>query len=89
MEKKKLTNLKTFINIKNIKKMCLHWIYFTMDLRSPYSFQFIPTGSTSIIKAMKYIGNPYAACNKIYSIMQQLMVRIKKLKSDPKANGQE
>jgi len=50
--------------------------------------QLIPTNSTSILKAMEYIGNPHEICHKIYFIMQKLMERITELKNDPKAPGQ-
>ncbi|KAK2149564.1 hypothetical protein LSH36_446g00009 [Paralvinella palmiformis] len=45
----------------------------------------VPTGGGSLIRAMRTIGNPLRACNRIYYIMCKLLDRIKELKQKPRA----
>ena len=49
-------------------------------------FQLAPTGSDSLLKALRDVGNPHQSLNKLYDMMGRLLERIKELKTGPKAD---
>ncbi|KAM9456489.1 inositol hexakisphosphate and diphosphoinositol-pentakisphosphate kinase 2 [Clarias gariepinus] len=44
-----------------------------------------PTTSTSLVKSMQMIKNPVKTCDKVYSLIQNLMLQIRQRMEDPKS----
>ncbi|XP_063066203.1 inositol hexakisphosphate and diphosphoinositol-pentakisphosphate kinase 2 isoform X5 [Engraulis encrasicolus] len=46
-----------------------------------------PTASTSLVKSMQQIKNPVKTCDKVYSLIQNLTLQIRRKMEDPVATG--